>query len=157
MADPPPRRLRRDRELSVESGNNFRTGNDCILHAFRSRTKRFCRLSVSRSPGSPFRYARRKCRCGVLRNGATDEKDRASKAHISRVQDFELAPAVFRTLSKSDGAFCRSRKFFQTAGTRFVANFVQHAAQPAGLREIFIDLAVPGSTIPFTDKCSELR
>src|SRR5207247_10671547 len=108
----------------------IKTRNDCILQAFRSRTKRLCRLRVSRSPDSPFRYARRKCRCGVLRNGATDEKDRASKAHISRVQDFELAPEVFRTLSKSAGAFCRSVEFFQTAAARVLANSLKHCARP---------------------------
>src|SRR6266446_3842338 len=134
----------------------FKIGSDYILRGFRSRTKQLCRLRVSRSRDNPSRYARRKCRCVSLRNAAMDETDRASKARISRARGFESTPEVSRTLSKSAGAFCRSRKFFQTAGTGVVPNFFHHTPESAGLGEIFIDLSVPRSVVALANERSQL-
>src|SRR5436309_1366869 len=84
------------------------------------------------------------------------KKDRASKVRISRAQGFASTAEVSRTLSRSADAFCRSRKFFQTAGASVITNLLHHAAQSAGLGEIFIDLAVPGSVVALANECSEL-
>src|ERR1019366_7337721 len=85
-----------------------------------------------------------------------DEKDRVSKVRISRERGFAPAPEVSRTLSKNADALCQSRKFFQTASANVAANFLQHAAQPARLGEIFINLVAPCSVVALANKRRKL-
>lgn len=94
--------------------------------------------------------------CFWYRHIGCKERDRFSRARISRARAFGSAREVSRTLSKSADAFCRSRKFFEAAGTSVVANFMQHRAESAVPGEIFIDLAIPSSALARANECSEL-
>src|SRR6266699_1636948 len=132
-----------------------RNETDCNLRAFRSRTKARHRLRVVRVHGSCFRFAQHKRHCVVLRNGATDRTDHVSTVRTSLALTLELTSAASRMLTKSADVSCRSRQRFCATSAKVCADFFYNGTQPTALVEIFINLAVPRSSITLPNELSE--
>lgn len=102
-------------------------------------------------------FVRHRCHSVVLRISRMDGKDPAARARISRARVFELRRAVRRSPSRTARAFCRSREVLQTTRANVCPNFASERRKAAGVREVDVDLTIPGSVVTLPDKGSELR
>src|SRR5205823_6227005 len=103
------------------------------------------------------RFGRHRCRSAVPRISRMDGKVPAARARISRARVFESQRAVRRSASRTARAFCRSRKVLQTPRPNVCPNFLSDRMQAAVVREVAVNLTIPGSVFALPDKGGELR
>jgi hypothetical protein len=86
-----------------------------------------------------------------------DEKGRFAKARISRVRVFEWRQAERRNASRIARGFCQSREVLQTPRANVCPNLLHNRMQPAIVREVAVNLTIPGGVIALPDKGGKLR
>jgi hypothetical protein len=62
-----------------------------------------------------------------------------------------------RSASRNARAFCRSREVLQTTGANICTNLIGDRTKAPVIREIAVDLAIPGGIVTLADKDGKLR
>ena len=103
------------------------------------------------------RFARHRCRSVAPRILGRDGKAPAARARIFRARVFESRQAGLRSASRTVRAFCQSREVLETTRANVRPDFLRDRIEAAVIREVTINLAIPGGAVALANKGSELR